>query len=50
MLVYAEMYGAKHGLGVYVKRYSTLGLYQKVWGGFIFILKLLIGNPDKCEV
>lgn len=25
MLVYAEMYGASHGLGFYVKRYSTLG-------------------------
>ena len=42
MLVYAEMYGAKHGLGVYVKRYSTLGLYQKVWGGFIFMVLVLV--------
>ena len=42
MLVYAEMYGASHGLGFYVKRYSTLGLYQKVWGGFIFMVLVLV--------
>lgn len=42
MLVYAEMYVASHGLGFYVKRYSTLGLYQKVWGGFIFMVLVLV--------
>ena len=42
MLVSAEMYGASHGLGFYVKRYSTLGLYQKVWGGFIFMVLVLV--------
>ena len=42
MLVYAEMYGASHGLGFYVKRYSTLGLYQKVWGGFVFMVLVLV--------
>ena len=42
MLVYAEMYGESHGLGFYVKRYSTLGLYQKVWGGFIFMVLVLV--------
>lgn len=31
-----------HGLGFYVKRYSTLGLYQKVWGGFIFMVLVLV--------
>lgn len=29
-------------LGFYVKRYSTLGLYQKVWGGFIFMVLVLV--------
>ena len=42
MLVYADMYGASHGLGFYVKRYSTLGLYQKVWGGFIFMVLVVV--------
>lgn len=42
MLVYAEMYGAQHGLGFYVKRYSTLGLYEKMWGGFIFMVIILV--------
>lgn len=42
MLVYAEMYGSKYGLGSYVQRYSTLGLYEKVWGGFIFMVIVLV--------
>lgn len=42
MLVYAEMYGAQYGLGFYVKRYSTLGIYENVWGGFIFMVIILI--------
>ena len=36
------VYGTSHGLGFYVKRYSTLGLYQKVWGGFIFMVLVLV--------
>ena len=42
MLVYAEMYGAQYGLGFYVKRYSSLGIYENVWGGFIFMVIVLI--------
>lgn len=42
MLVYAEMYGASNGLGFYVKRYSSLGLYQRMWGGFIFMVLVLV--------
>lgn len=42
VLVYAEMYGASHGLGFYVKRYSSLGLYSRVWGGFLFMVLVLI--------
>lgn len=42
MLVYAEMYGAQSGLGFYVRRYSNLGLYEKMWGGFIFMVVVLV--------
>ncbi len=42
VLVYAEMYGASHGLGFYVKRYSSLGLYSRVWSGFLFMVLVLI--------
>ena len=42
MLVYAEMYGAQYGLGFYVKRYSSLGLFQNMWGGFIFMVIVLV--------
>ena len=42
MLVYAEMYGAQYGLGFYVKRDSTLGIYENVWGGFLFMVFILI--------
>jgi len=42
MLVYAEMYGAQNGLGFYVKKYSSLGLYDKMWGGFIFMVLVLV--------
>ncbi|WP_251866077.1 ABC transporter permease [Enterococcus malodoratus] len=42
MLVYAEMYGATYGLGFYVKRYSSLGIYKNMWGGFIFMVLVLV--------
>lgn len=42
MLVYAEMYGAKYGLGFYVKRYSNLGIYKNMWAGFIFMVLVLV--------
>lgn len=42
MLVYAEMYGATRGLGFYVKRYSSLAIYENMWGGFIFMVLVLV--------
>lgn len=42
MLVYAEMYGANYGLGFYVKRYSSLGIYKNMWSGFIFMVIVLV--------
>lgn len=42
MLVFAEMYGAKFGMGYYVKKYSTYGLYQNVWAGFLFMVVVLV--------
>lgn len=42
MLVFAEMYGAKHGLGFYVRRYCDYGQYQNVWAGFIFMVVCLV--------
>ncbi|MBQ6002955.1 MAG: ABC transporter permease subunit, partial [Synergistaceae bacterium] len=35
VLVYAEMYGAKYGMGYYVKKYSEYGLYDRAWCGFV---------------
>ena len=42
MLVYAEMYGAQHGMGFFVKKYSEFGLYDYTWSGFIFIVVVLV--------
>ena len=42
VLVYAEMYGAKYGLGYYVKKYSEYGMYEKSWAGFIFMVIVLV--------
>jgi NitT/TauT family transport system permease protein len=42
VLVYAEMYGAKYGMGFYVKKYSEYGLYGETWSGFIFMVVVLI--------
>lgn len=42
MLVYAEMYGAKYGMGFFVKKYSEFGLYQNVWAGFLFMVVVLV--------
>jgi NitT/TauT family transport system permease protein len=42
VLVYAEMYGAKYGMGYYVKKYSEYGLYSETWSGFIFMVVVLI--------
>ena len=42
MLVYAEMYGAKYGMGFFVKKYAEFGLYDKTWAGFIFMVVILV--------
>lgn len=42
MLVYAEMYSAKYGMGFYVKKYAEIGIYDNVWAGFIFMVVVLI--------
>lgn len=42
MLVFAEMYGARYGLGYYVKKYSDYGLFENVWAGFIFMVLILV--------
>lgn len=42
MLVYAEMTGAKFGMGYYVKKYSGFGLYDRTWAGFLFMVVILV--------
>ena len=42
MLVYAEMYGAKYGMGFYVKKYAEYGMYDRAWSGFIFMVVVLV--------
>lgn len=42
ILVYAEMYGAKYGMGFFVKKYSEYGLYSETWAGFIFMVVVLV--------
>ena len=42
VLVYAEMYGAKYGMGFYVKKYAEYGLYSEAWSGFVFMVIVLV--------
>ena len=42
MLVYAEMYGSRFGMGFFVKKYSDFGLYDSAWGGFLFMVLVLV--------
>lgn len=42
MLVYAEMYGAKYGMGYYVRKYADFGLYNRTWAGFVFMVIVLV--------
>jgi len=42
MLVYVEMYGTEYGMGFFVKKYSTFGLFDYTWVGFIFLVIVLI--------
>lgn len=41
-IVYAEMYGAKFGMGFYVKKFAEYGLYSEAWSGFIFMVVVLV--------
>ena len=42
MLVYAEMYGSQYGMGYFVKKYTDFSLYDHAWGGFLFMVAVLI--------
>ena len=42
ILVYAEMYGAKYGMGYFVKKFSEYGLYSETWAGFVFMVVVLV--------
>ena len=42
ILVYAEMYGAKYGMGFFVKKYSEYCLYSETCCGFIFMVAVLV--------
>lgn len=42
ILVYAEMYGAKYGMGFFVKKFSEYGLYSETWAGFVFMVVILV--------
>lgn len=42
ILVYSEMYGAKYGMGFFVKINAELGMYDKTWAGFIFMVIVLV--------
>lgn len=42
VLVYAEMYGAKYGMGFFVKKNAEISLYDKTWAGFIFMVFVLV--------
>lgn len=42
VLVFAEMYGSKYGMGYFVKWNSDLGRFPHVWSGFIFMVIVLV--------
>lgn len=42
VLVFAEMYGTSYGMGFFIKRYSTYGIYQHVWSGFLCMIVVLV--------
>ena len=42
VLVFAEMYGAKYGMGYFVKKNADFGLFSNVWSGFIFLVVILV--------
>lgn len=42
ILVFAEMYGSKYGMGYFVKKNADFGLFSNVWSGFIFLVVVLV--------
>lgn len=42
ILVFAEMYGAKYGMGYFVRKNADFGLFSNVWSGFIFLVVVLV--------
>lgn len=42
ILVFAEMYGAKYGMGYFVRKNADFGLFNSVWSGFIFLVVILV--------
>ena len=42
VLIFAEMYGAKYGMGYFVKKNADFGLFSNVWSGFIFLVVILV--------
>lgn len=42
VLIFAEMYGAKYGMGYFVKKSSDYGIFPNVWVGFIFLVIILV--------
>lgn len=36
------MTGAQFGMGFYVKKYSSFGLYDRTWAGFLFMVVVLV--------
>lgn len=42
ILVYAEMYGAKYGMGYFVSKNANTGIYENVWSGFLFMVVVLV--------
>ncbi len=42
VLVFAEMYGAKYGMGYFVKKNADFGVFPNVWSGFIFLVVVLV--------
>ncbi|MFZ3130993.1 MAG: ABC transporter permease subunit, partial [Desulfosporosinus sp.] len=41
-LVFAEMFGAKFGMGYFVQYYYTLGKFENVMAGMLFLIVVLI--------
>lgn len=42
VLVVAEMYGFENGLGYYIQNAAILGMFNKVWAGFVWLVIVLV--------